>query len=48
MAAYQQRVARSYNKDVRAKIFKKGDWVLRKSFGNEASGKFSPNWEGPY
>ncbi|CAH9088267.1 unnamed protein product [Cuscuta epithymum] len=48
MAAYQQRVARSYNKDVRAKVFRKGDWVLRKSFGNEAIGKFSPNWEGPY
>ncbi|CAH9078823.1 unnamed protein product [Cuscuta epithymum] len=48
MAAYQQRIARSYNKDVRVKVFKKGDWVLRKSFGNEANWKFSPNWEGPY
>ncbi|CAH9054188.1 unnamed protein product [Cuscuta epithymum] len=48
LQSYQQMVAKSFNKNVRAKVFKKGDWVLRRAFGNEASGKFSPNWEGPY
>uniref|UniRef100_A0A803MBC8 Uncharacterized protein n=1 Tax=Chenopodium quinoa TaxID=63459 RepID=A0A803MBC8_CHEQI len=28
MAAYQQEVARSFNKNARTKVFKLGDWVL--------------------
>uniref|UniRef100_A0A803MRR6 Tf2-1-like SH3-like domain-containing protein n=1 Tax=Chenopodium quinoa TaxID=63459 RepID=A0A803MRR6_CHEQI len=51
MAAYQQEVARSFNKNVRARVFKLGDWVLRKVYKNTRkvnAGKLAPNWEGPY
>ena len=51
MVQYQQQVARSYNKNVRVKVFKAGDWVLRKTFQNTkdpADGKLAPQWEGPY
>ncbi|XP_010678142.1 uncharacterized protein LOC104893705 [Beta vulgaris subsp. vulgaris] len=34
MAAEQQIVARSFNKNVKAKVFKAGDWILRKVFQN--------------
>ena len=47
---YQKRIARAYNKKVRPRHFKEGDLVLKKifPFQEEAQGKFSPNWEGPY
>ena len=51
MIKYQQQVARSYNKNVRIKAFKIGDWVLRKTFQNTTNprdGKLAPQWEGPY
>lgn len=48
MKVYRRNVAKSYNKNVKAKVFKYGDWVMRYSFGKEATCKFSPNWEGPY
>uniref|UniRef100_A0A803N6C4 RNase H type-1 domain-containing protein n=1 Tax=Chenopodium quinoa TaxID=63459 RepID=A0A803N6C4_CHEQI len=51
MAAYQQEVARSFNKNVRARVFKLGDWVLIKVYENTRevnAGKLAPNWEGPY
>ena len=51
MAAQQQIVARSFNKNVKAKTFQLGDWVLRKAFQNTknpADGKLAPPWEGPY
>uniref|UniRef100_A0A803LJ14 Tf2-1-like SH3-like domain-containing protein n=1 Tax=Chenopodium quinoa TaxID=63459 RepID=A0A803LJ14_CHEQI len=51
MTAYQQEVARSFNKNVRARVFKLGDWVLRKVYENTrevSAGKLAPNWEGPY
>uniref|UniRef100_A0A803LAM4 RNase H type-1 domain-containing protein n=1 Tax=Chenopodium quinoa TaxID=63459 RepID=A0A803LAM4_CHEQI len=51
MAAYQQEVARSFNKNVRTKVFKLGYWVLRKVYENTRevnAGKLAPNWEGPY
>lgn len=51
MAVYQQGVARSYNKNVRVKVFQVGDWVLRKVFQNTRDpndGKLDPAWEGPY
>ena len=51
LAAYQQQVARSYNKNVRIKAFSVGDWVLRKVFPNKQepnASKLSPMWEGPY
>lgn len=51
MAAQQQIVARSFNKNVKAKVFKVGDWVLRKVFQNTQevnAGKLGISWEGPY
>ena len=51
MASYQQRIAGSYNKNVRVRRFQVGDMVLRKAFQNTtnpADGKLAPKWEGPY
>ncbi|KAK9073810.1 hypothetical protein SSX86_006404 [Deinandra increscens subsp. villosa] len=51
MASYQQRVAKSYNKNIRLRRFQVGDLVLRKAFQNTtnpADGKLAPKWEGPY
>jgi len=51
MAAYQQRLAKSYNKNLRTRRFRVGDWVLRKAFQNTtnpADWKLAPKWEGPY
>ena len=51
LAAYQQQVAKSYNKNVRIKAFSVGDWVLRKVFPNTQqlnAWKMAPMWEGPY
>ena len=51
MAAYQQRISRAYNKNIRTRRFKVGDWVLRKAFQNTTNpvdGKLAPKWEGPY
>ena len=50
-AAYHQQVAKYYNKNIRARTFKAGDWVLRRVFQNTkdpSAGKLSPTWEGPY
>ena len=51
VASYQRRLANSYNKRVRPRIFQPGDLVLPKLFENTTDpmvGKFQPNWEGPY
>ncbi|KAJ0524832.1 putative ribonuclease H-like superfamily [Helianthus annuus] len=51
MASYQQRVAGSYNKNVRVRRFQVGDLVLRKTFQNTtnlADGKLTPKWEDPF
>uniref|UniRef100_A0A803N6I0 Integrase catalytic domain-containing protein n=1 Tax=Chenopodium quinoa TaxID=63459 RepID=A0A803N6I0_CHEQI len=51
MAAQQQIVARSFNKNIKAKTFQLGDWVLRRAFQNTmnpADGKLAPPREGPY
>ena len=51
IASYQRRIAYSYNKRVKPRMFQPGDLVLRKVFENTAdlaAGKFQPNWEGPY
>lgn len=51
MASYQQNIVRSYNKNVRVKVFQQGDWVLRKVFPNNKDprhGNLAPTWEGPY
>ena len=51
ITSYQRRLANSYNKRVMPRVFQLGDLVLRKVFENTAdptTGKFQPNWEGPY
>ena len=51
LASYQHRLANAYNKQVRPRVFRPGDLVLRKVFENTTdpkAGKFQPNWEGPY
>ena len=51
VVSYQCRLANSYNKRVKPRVFQPGDLVLRKVFKNIANpkaGKFQPNWEGPY
>ena len=51
VASYQRRLANSFNKRVKPRVFRQGDLVLRKVFKNTADptvGKFQPNWEGPY
>ena len=50
-ASYQQRMANLYNKHIKPRAFQVGDLVLRKVFENTIdpmTGKFQPNWEGPY
>jgi hypothetical protein len=50
-AAYQNRTARYFNKQVVAKKFKLGDWVLKKvslMTKDPTEGKMGPKWEGPY
>ena len=51
MAAYQQCLAKHYNKNDCTRSFKVGDWVLRRVFQNTkeaGAGKLAPTWEGPY
>ena len=51
MAAYQQKIVYSYNKNIRLRRFQVGDLVLRKAFQNTTNptdGKLAPKWEGPY
>ncbi|GMP45880.1 hypothetical protein CsSME_00014241 [Camellia sinensis var. sinensis] len=51
LAAYQQQLARAYNKKVNLRDVQVGDLVLRKVVGNKKDpreGKLGPNWEGPY
>uniref|UniRef100_A0A2N9I089 Reverse transcriptase domain-containing protein n=1 Tax=Fagus sylvatica TaxID=28930 RepID=A0A2N9I089_FAGSY len=51
LAAYQQRLKREHNKNVKPRTFRIGDLVLRKVMANTRrpnEGKLGPNWEGPY
>ena len=50
MAAYQQKVARYYDRRVKKKMFRPRDLVLRRAKVSKPTeqGKLSPNWEGPY
>ena len=51
LTSNQRRLANFYNKRVRPWVFQPGDLVLRRVFENTAdptTGKFQPNWEGPY
>ncbi|XP_070005065.1 uncharacterized protein [Nicotiana sylvestris] len=47
---YQNRMVRAFNKKVRPRQFTPGQLVLKRIFPHqdEAKGKFSPNWQGPY
>ncbi|KAL3342154.1 hypothetical protein AABB24_026266 [Solanum stoloniferum] len=47
---YQTRIARAFNKKVRPRHFSPGQLVLKRICPNqdEAKGKFSQNWQGPY
>ncbi|XP_059281367.1 uncharacterized protein LOC132035067 [Lycium ferocissimum] len=47
---YHQRMARAFNKRVRARLFQIGKMVLKRIFPHqdEYKGKFAPNWKGPY
>ena len=51
ITSYKHRLANSYNRRVKPRVFRPGDLVLRKVFENTTdptTGKFQPNWEGPY
>ncbi|KAD5508946.1 hypothetical protein E3N88_16649 [Mikania micrantha] len=51
MATYQQKMAKSYNKNIRIRRFQIRDLVLRKAFQNTTNptdGKLAPKWEEPY
>ena len=51
ITSYQSRLANSYNRRVKPRVFRPGDLVFRKVFENTAdptAGKFQSNWEGPY
>ena len=50
ITSYPRRLANSYNIQVKPRVFRPGDLVLRKVFENTVDpsvGKFQPNWEGP-
>ena len=51
LAAYQQQLAKTYNKGVRERRFKVGELVLKKTLPNDklpSQGKLGPNWHGPF
>ncbi|KAL5708773.1 hypothetical protein ACHQM5_019532 [Ranunculus cassubicifolius] len=39
---------RRYDKRVRQRSFKEGDWVLKKVSRLQEQGKLAENWKGPY
>ncbi|XP_070048207.1 uncharacterized protein [Nicotiana tomentosiformis] len=47
---YQNRMSKAFNKRVKPRQFAPGQLVLKRIFPHqdEAKGKFSPNWQGPY
>ncbi|KAI3678474.1 hypothetical protein L6452_37768 [Arctium lappa] len=51
MASQKQTIERHFNKNVQAKNFQEGNYVLRRVFQNTQepnAGKLSTKWEGPY
>jgi hypothetical protein len=51
LASYQQRIKREHDKNIKPRIFRVGELVLRKVIANTRkpnNGKLGPNWEGPY
>ena len=48
---YRKRIARAYDKHVKERKFKVGDFVLKRIAPSQLPhprGKLRPNWEGPY
>ncbi|XP_070031656.1 uncharacterized protein [Nicotiana tomentosiformis] len=47
---YQNTMSKAFNKKVKLRQFTPGQLVLKRIFPHqdEAKGKFSPNWQGPY
>ena len=48
---YQKRITRAYDKHVKERKFKVGDFVLKRIAPSQLphpQGKLRPNWEGPY
>nr|XP_009600042.1 uncharacterized protein LOC104095593 [Nicotiana tomentosiformis] len=47
---YQNKMAKGFNKRVKPRQFTPGQLILKRIFPHqdEAKGKFSPNWQGPY
>jgi hypothetical protein len=51
LASYQQRIKREHDKNIKPRVFRVGELVLRKVMANTRKsndGKLEPNWEGPY
>jgi hypothetical protein len=51
LSAYQERMVKYFNRNVKLRSFKVGDLVLRKvtlATRDPVEGKLAPNWEGPY
>ena len=48
LAAYQQQIARGFNRSVRTRTFVPDELVLRKILLKSKKQKLMPNWEGPY
>ena len=51
LVAYQNRLKREHNKNIKTRIFQVGDLMLRKVMANTRNpneGKLGPNWEGPH
>uniref|UniRef100_A0A2N9FPQ4 Uncharacterized protein n=1 Tax=Fagus sylvatica TaxID=28930 RepID=A0A2N9FPQ4_FAGSY len=51
LASYQQRIRREHDKNIKPRVFRIGDLVLRKVMANTRKlneGKLGPNWEGPF
>jgi hypothetical protein len=51
LASYQQRMKREHDKNIKPRVFRVGDLVLRKVMTNTRKaneGKLGPNWEGLY
>jgi hypothetical protein len=51
LASYQQQIKREHDKNVRPRVLRVGDLVLKKVVTNTrkaSGGKLGPNWEEPY
>uniref|UniRef100_A0A2N9FRK2 Uncharacterized protein n=1 Tax=Fagus sylvatica TaxID=28930 RepID=A0A2N9FRK2_FAGSY len=51
LASYQQQIKREHNKNIKPRVFRVGNLVLRKVTANTRrpnEGKLGSNWEGPY